>query len=112
MRPAFPVSDYYGSSAPPRPDQQAARSAGRRAAGRGEFSGGTGMVPTFTPEPFDGIGTQLCPSIFATATPQAFTVASRPATSPDPGVPLTTEVVRVRDATRPKSARLESVVFS
>lgn len=70
------------------------------------------MVPTFTPEPFDGIGTQLCPSIFATATPQAFTVASRPATSPDPGVPLTAEAARVRDATRPESARLESVVFS
>jgi len=45
------------------------------------------MVPTFTHEPFDGIGTQLCPCTIATATPQAFTVASRPATSPSPGVP-------------------------
>ncbi len=68
------------------------------------------MVPTFTLEPFDGIGTQLCPSIIATATPQAFTVASRPATSPGPEVPLAAEAVRVRDATRPVSARLESVV--
>ena len=74
-------------------------------------SGGTEMVPTFTSEPFDGIGTQLCPNILATATPQAFTVASRPATSPSPGVPLTTEATRVRDATRPESARLESVVL-
>lgn len=112
MRPAFPISDYYGSSAPPRPGQQAMHPAGRIAAGRGDTSGGTGMVPTFTSEPFDGIGTQLCPSIFATATPQAFTMASRPATSPDPGVPLATEAARVRDATRPESARFESVVFS
>lgn len=112
MQPAFPVSDYYGPSAPTRLYQQTARSAGPRAAGCGDTSGGTGMVPTFTPEPFDGIGTQLCPSIFATATPQAFTVASRPATSPSPGVPLTAEAARVRDATRPESARLESVFFS
>ncbi len=34
------------------------------------------MVPTFTFEPFDGIGAQLCPCSIATATPQAFTVAS------------------------------------
>jgi hypothetical protein len=46
-----------------------------------------GMVPTFTPEPFDGVGAQLCPCSIATATPQAFTVASRPTTSPSPGVP-------------------------
>lgn len=70
------------------------------------------MVPTFTSEPFNGIGTQLCPSILATATPQAFTVASQPATSPGPGVPPTTEAARVRDATRPTSTRLESVVFN
>lgn len=73
--------------------------------------GRTGMVPTFTFEPLDGIGTQLCPSILATVTPQAFTVTSRPATSPSPGVPLTAEAMKVRDATRPASARLESVVF-
>ena len=46
--------------------------------------GTVGMVPTFTLEPFDGIGAQLCPCNIATATPQAFTVASRPATSPSP----------------------------
>jgi hypothetical protein len=38
------------------------------------------LVPTFTLEPFDGVGAQLCPCSIATATPQPFTVASRPAT--------------------------------
>jgi len=47
------------------------------------------MVPTFTVEPFDGVGAQLCPCNIATVTPQAFTVASRPATSPSQGVPRT-----------------------
>ena len=42
------------------------------------------MVPTFTLEPFDGVGAQLCPCNFATTTPQTFTVASRPATSTSP----------------------------
>lgn len=32
------------------------------------------MVPTFTFEPFDGVGAQLCPYNIATATPQAFTM--------------------------------------
>ena len=45
---------------------------------------GTGrMVPTFTSQPFDRVGAQLCPCNIATATPQAFTVASRSATSTD-----------------------------
>lgn len=38
------------------------------------------VVPTFTLEPFNGVGAQLCPCNLATATPQSFTVASRPAT--------------------------------
>jgi hypothetical protein len=38
------------------------------------------VVPTFTLQPFDGVGVQLCPCNIATATPQTFTVASRPAT--------------------------------
>jgi hypothetical protein len=49
------------------------------------------MVPTFTLEPLDGVGAQLCPCNLATATPQSFTVASRPATSPDHGVPRTAQ---------------------
>ncbi len=47
------------------------------------------MVPTFTIEPFDGVGAQLCPCSIATATPQTFTVAFGPATSPSPEVPPT-----------------------
>lgn len=34
------------------------------------------MVPTFTLQPIDGVGVQLCPCGIATVTPQAFTVAS------------------------------------
>jgi hypothetical protein len=45
------------------------------------------MVPTFILEPFDGVGAQLCPRKLAATTPQAIIVASRPATSPSPGVP-------------------------
>jgi hypothetical protein len=47
------------------------------------------MVPTFTSEPVDEIGAQLCPCSLATVTPQTFTVASRPATSTGPRVPRT-----------------------
>jgi hypothetical protein len=42
--------------------------------------GATGMVPTFTLDPFDGVGAQLCPCSIVTTTPQAFVVASRSAT--------------------------------
>ena len=45
------------------------------------------MVPTFTLKPFVGLGAPLCPCGFATTTPQTFIVASRSATSTDPGVP-------------------------
>ena len=68
------------------------------------------MVPTFTREPFDGVGTQLCPCSIATATPQAFTVASPPATSPGPGVPRRRRR-RVRAATQPISARFRAGGF-
>ena len=62
---------------PPHPTgisrQQAFPPVGRMPAGEG-----TGrMVPTFTSQPFDRVGAQLCPCNIATATPQAFTVASR-----------------------------------
>jgi hypothetical protein len=68
------------------------------------------MVPTFTLEPFDGVDAQLCPCSLATATPQAFTVASRPATSPSQGVPPAG--AEVRAAAQPGSARFELVVSS
>jgi len=74
--PAFPASEYYGPSAPSRPDRQAMRPPGPVRRWRQRPSGRAGTVPTFIREPFDGIGTQLCPCTIATTTPQAFTVAS------------------------------------
>lgn len=68
------------------------------------------MVPTFTLKPFEELGAQLCPCNFAAATPQTFTVASRPATSTSQGVPRTR--VRVRAATQPRSVRFELVGLS
>ena len=74
---------------------------------------GTGeVVPTFTLEPFNGVGAQVCPCNFATATPQSFTVASRSATSTDTGVPQLAQASRVRAATQPRSVRFELVVQS
>ena len=67
--------------------------------------GTTGMVPTFTVEPFDGVGAQLCPCSIATATPQAFTMASAPATSTGTGVPHPARWVRA--ANQPRSTRFE-----
>ena len=65
------------------------------------------MVPTFTLEPIDGVGAQLCPRCFATATPQAFTVASGRAISTRLGVPGAKAPVRT--ATQPISVRFELV---
>jgi hypothetical protein len=74
---------------PPHPDGMGRRRAvppvDRQPTGEGTF----GMVPTFTLEPFDGRGAQLCPCSIATGTPQAFPVASRPATLTGRGVPRT-----------------------
>jgi hypothetical protein len=73
---AFPTSDYYGSSAPPRPHRP---TTGLPTAPHAAARVGTaGMVPTFTVDPIDGVGAQLCPCSIATATPQAFTMASSP----------------------------------
>ena len=76
MWPAFPTSDYYGSSAPPR--QHRPTTDLPTAPPEMVRSGTAGMVPTFTADPIDGVGAQLCPCNIATATPQAFTVASPP----------------------------------
>jgi hypothetical protein len=43
------------------------------------------MVPTFTLEPLDRVGAQLCPCNIAAVTPQAFTVASRASAFNRPG---------------------------
>jgi hypothetical protein len=104
---AFPPSDYYDPSAPPRRHQPATGlPAGQRAADRG---GTAGAVPTFTTRPFDGVGAQLCPCGLATATPQPFTVASLPATS---NRLRSSPPKRVRAATQPRSVRFELVVRS
>jgi len=47
------------------------------------------MVPTFTVEPFDRLGAQLCPCDIVTITPQLFIVTSRSAIPTDKGVPCT-----------------------
>ena len=66
-----------------------------------------GMVPTFTREPIDGVGAQLCPCSFATTTPQTFVVASPSAISTDEGV--LGAPAPMRAATQPTSVRLELV---
>ena len=76
----FPTADYYGSSAPSRQRQPATDLPIR-------LGGTDGMVPTFTRQPFDGVGAQLCSCSIATATPQTFTVASRSATLSDKEFP-------------------------
>jgi hypothetical protein len=74
MRPAFPVSEYYGGSAPLRPHEPtvglpaaalAARSDGRRRSGSHVHH-----------VPIDGGSAQLFPDSLATGTPQSFAVAS------------------------------------
>jgi hypothetical protein len=67
------------------------------------------MVPTFTLEPFDGVGAQLCPCSIATATPQTFTVASRTTTSTPEE--FSAPMAPMRTATQPTSVRFELVVL-
>jgi hypothetical protein len=106
---AFPCPDYYESSVPSRrhppttsvPFDQLA--AGRR----GDRRDGSHVHH----EPLDRRGAQLCPCDFATPTPQAFGVASRPATSTDQRVPPTISI-GVRVAAQPRSVRFELVVHS
>ena len=65
---------------PPHPagiSRQRAFPTGRQAAGR---SRGHRVVPTFTLQPFVGVGVQLYPCGLATPTPQPFGVASLPTT--------------------------------
>jgi hypothetical protein len=104
---AFPASDYYGPSAPPRGQQPTAdlptgTSSRRR---RGQPQGGSHVHHV----PVDGIDVQLSRCSLTTGTPQAFPdglltgindrLRSRP-----PG-----EYRRARTAARPTSTRLEPV---
>ena len=62
MRPAFPASDYYGSSAPPRPDRQAVRPAALCAAGCGDQTAGPGWFPRSLPNPSTGSASSYAPA--------------------------------------------------
>ena len=53
MYTAFPCSDYYGSSAPTSP------ASNRRQVFPALMAGTDEVVPTFTLEPFNGVGAQL-----------------------------------------------------
>jgi hypothetical protein len=103
---AFPTSDYYGGSAPSSNRQPTvglpATGLVDRRVGRSKDGSHVHHVP------FDGVGAQLFPCNLATVTPQAFTVASKPA-NPRPTQELPRTVFRARIAARPISARFEPV---
>jgi hypothetical protein len=104
MWPAFPASDYYEDSAPPRGHQltmslPAADLGGRR-------GGRPGVVPDVHLRPVDGVGAQLCPCSIAMGTPQSFSMASWLARSTNFGVARSS---RTCTAARPISTRLEPV---
>ena len=74
---AFPGSEYYGGSAPSRPDRSTvdpARPTALDAWQQGEDRDGSRVHC----DSLDEGGARLCPCGIATATPQHFTVASRP----------------------------------
>ena len=79
---AFPRSDYYGASAPPRGQQPTVDLPAYALAGRrgGRSRSGSHVHH----DPISGGGAQLCPCSIATSTPQAFLVASGPAKRTDP----------------------------
>ena len=64
MYTAFPCSDYYDPSVPSGRHQP--RRAFPSAAQAGQRGGTVRKVPTFTLEPIDGVGAQLCPCGIAT----------------------------------------------
>lgn len=69
------------------------------------------MVPTFTLEPIDGVGVQLCPCGIAMVTPQAFTMAS-PTSDINPSGSSPRPRAKVRTAAWPRSVRFEPVGFT
>jgi hypothetical protein len=77
MRPAFPTSDYYGPSAPPRRHQPTA-SLPTRAAHQQRRDGRHRDGSHVHHASIDGIGAQLFPCSIATSTPQTFLAASPP----------------------------------
>src|SRR6516225_2086299 len=93
---------------PPRPTSSAGNAPARSRTGC-PGGGRCRTVPTFASQPIDGVGVQLCPSGIATATPWAFTVASRRRASASARSSRPTQGRSVRTATQPISARLELV---
>ena len=99
------ASDYYGDSAPTCCHQPATGLPASRLAAGG--TGGTRTVPTFTTHSINELGAQLYPGSIAMPTPQAFSMASPPASRPasesrhPPPAACT--------ASRPISARFEPV---
>jgi hypothetical protein len=89
-------SDYYGASAPSRAFDRRriypANPDGFQAAGT--MRDGSRVHC----KPIDQLGTQLCPGSIATATPQAFTVASPPARQAGYGVDHPTMVMHCTPA--------------
>jgi hypothetical protein len=107
MWPAFPASDYYGSSAPsPRHQPTTAfPPVSRLLAGEGT----AGMVPTFTLEPFDWRGARAMPLQhrhgYAAGLPRDLLVQRH-----QPTEEFSAQDVRMRAAAQPRSARFELVV--
>ena len=108
---AFPGSEYYGGSAPPRPDRSTVDPARPSCwpPAIGQDRDGSRVHC----DSLDEGGAQLCPCGLATATPQHFTVASRA------DHPMTARKFPARSATgtgahrsRPISARFEPVYLS
>lgn len=107
MWPAFPASDYYDSSAPSRRHRPTTGLPTSHAGWRWDRRDGSHVHL----KPFHELGAQLCPCGFATATPQAFTVASS-AGDIDPPKSSPHVAVRVCTATQPISVRLKLVACS
>ena len=99
-------SDYYGASAPPVGHQPTTGLPARRLAARDRATPDGSHVHH---RPIDEVGAQLYPGSIATPTPQAFSVASSPASiNPASELPAAPRR-RSCTATRPISARFEPV---
>ena len=108
---ALPGSEYYGGSAPSRPDRPTVDPA-RPSTLEARRQARTGTVPVFTADSLDEGGAQLCPCGIATATPQHFTVASRTDIhKPAREFPAPIATGTGAHRTRPISARFEPVTF-
>jgi hypothetical protein len=105
MHAAFPRPEYYGGSAPPAPSAGVAPIPApslRPEGTRGTDTDGSHVHCC----PINGLGTRLCPCGIATATPQSFTVASRPGLV-RPSLEFPAMAWRARTAIQPESTGLE-----